>query len=193
MRNIAESVFREIQMLDSLKLPVLIAIDGRCAAGKTTLAAHLQKICGCNVLHMDHFFLRPDMRTKARLKEPGGNVDYERFLDEVLMPLARGLAFSYRPYDCRKQGLAEPVYINPRPVGIIEGAYSCHPSFADYYDLKVFLSVSPSEQLLRIKQRNGEEGAAAFTERWIPLEEGYFSACNVRERCELCFETGASP
>lgn len=35
---------------------LLIAIDGRAASGKTTLAAMLQKELNCNVVHMDHFF-----------------------------------------------------------------------------------------------------------------------------------------
>lgn len=33
----------------------IIAIDGRCAAGKTTLAARLVKELGGDVIHMDDF------------------------------------------------------------------------------------------------------------------------------------------
>ena len=33
----------------------IIAIDGRCAAGKTTLAARLGKELGGDVIHMDDF------------------------------------------------------------------------------------------------------------------------------------------
>ena len=62
--------------------PMLIAVDGRCASGKTTLASALERETGCNVIHMDHFFLRPEQRTKQRLEEPGGNVDYERFQED---------------------------------------------------------------------------------------------------------------
>lgn len=36
----------------------IIAIDGRCAAGKTTLAARLAKELGGDVIHMDVFFCR---------------------------------------------------------------------------------------------------------------------------------------
>lgn len=80
---------------------MLIAIDGRCAAGKTTFATHLQGLWDCNMFHMDDFFLRPSQRTPGRLREPGGNVDYERFLGEVLVPLRKGEPFSYCPYDCK--------------------------------------------------------------------------------------------
>jgi uridine kinase len=38
---------------------VIVAIDGKCTSGKTTLAAKLAEIYDCNVFHMDDFFLRP--------------------------------------------------------------------------------------------------------------------------------------
>ena len=83
------------------KEPLLIAIDGRCAAGKTTLASIVKEKINCNVIHMDHFFLQPAQRTEERLQEPGGNVDYERVRKEVLIPLSQGKAFSYKPFDCK--------------------------------------------------------------------------------------------
>ena len=86
---------------DKTDRPFLFALDGRCASGKTTLASALREAVGCGVIHMDDFFLRPEQRTEERLSQPGGNVDRERFLQEVLLPLKRGESFSYRPYDCR--------------------------------------------------------------------------------------------
>ena len=68
----------------------IIAIDGRCAAGKTTLAARLAKELGGDVIHMDDFFLPLELRTEERFREPGGNVHYERFKTEVLKPLEAG-------------------------------------------------------------------------------------------------------
>jgi uridine kinase len=167
---------------------MLIAIDGRCAAGKTTLAARLQELILCNVIHMDHFYLRPLQRTAERLNEPGGNVDYERFLEEVLLPLKGSGDFSYRPYDCQSQGFGESVYINANAVNVVEGSYSCHPALRGYYDLRIFLSVSPEEQKRRIRQRNGDAQAADFINKWIPLEEQYFLSYNVQENCDLCYD-----
>lgn len=80
----------------------IIAIDGRCAAGKTTLAARLAKELGGDVIHMDDFFLPPALRTQERRSEPGGNVHYERFLTEVMPKLASGQAFSYQRFDCSR-------------------------------------------------------------------------------------------
>lgn len=169
--------------------PLLVAIDGRCASGKSTLAARLQKACGCAVVHMDDFFLRPEQRTRERYETPGGNVDHERFLSEVLQPLQQGKAARYRPFDCWAQRLTAPVCIEPAPVLVVEGSYSCHPELWSYYDLRIFLTVSPETQMQRIENRDGSEYAGVFRTKWIPLEEAYFSACNLANKCDFCFET----
>lgn len=163
----------------------LIAIDGRCAAGKTTLAARLQEEMNCPVIHMDHFFLRPKQRTPLRLGTPGGNVDYERFLREVMAPLREGVSFQYRPYDCRKQGWGKSIGIFPKDIVIVEGSYSCHPALRENYDLRIFLHVDEKEQCKRIQQRGGDAALTVFREKWIPLEETYFSAYQVAEHCDL--------
>lgn len=68
----------------------------------------------------------------------------------MLLPLKQGLPFSYRPYDCRTQKFREPVWVEPDTVAVVEGSYSCHPELWDFYDLHIFLTVSPEEQRLRI-------------------------------------------
>lgn len=166
---------------------LLIAVDGRCASGKTTLAATLEEETGCNVVHMDDFFLRPEQRTPQRLAEPGGNVDYERFRQEVMLPLSSGDRVHYQIFDCQQMALSAFREIDPGKTTVIEGSYSCHPALWDFYDLRVFLDIDPEEQLRRIRRRNGEEKAVMFQTRWIPMEERYFDAFRLRERCELIF------
>jgi len=181
-------ILRETARLSEEKASVLIAIDGRCASGKTTLAARLEELCGCAVVHMDEFFLRPEQRTLERYAEPGGNVDRERFLEEVLLPFGRGEPVAYRPFDCGTQSLREPVLLRKTPVTVVEGSYSCHPDLLEYYDLRVFLTVEPEEQQKRIVAREGEDYAQVFREKWIPLEERYFAAFEAEKRCELTFD-----
>lgn len=164
---------------------VLVAIDGRCGAGKTTLAGKLGEEAGCPIVHMDHFFLRPEQRTKDRLGQPGGNVDYERVREEVLFPLSQGRIAVYRPFDCGRMELSGLIQVEPKEVVVVEGSYSCHPALWDFYGLRIFLDISPEEQMKRILHRNGREAASVFRERWIPLEERYFAAYQIRERCDL--------
>ena len=80
-----EAISTRVQSLLQTQERVLIAIDGNCCAGKTTTAATLGTLLQATVFHLDDYFLQPHMRTPERLGQPGGNVDAERFLAEVLL------------------------------------------------------------------------------------------------------------
>ena len=179
-------IVRRIREYGGKKL--CIAIDGRCAAGKTTLAAALQNEIDCNVIHMDHFFLRPEQRSEERLRKPGGNVDYERFLSEVMIPLGERRSFLYRRFDCKRMELAEEIEVETKSVTVVEGSYSCHPALWDFYDFRIFLSVGREEQIRRIAERDGAENAQMFCKKWIPMEERYFEAYKIEERCDVLWE-----
>lgn len=174
-----------LERLLDVKRRVLVAIDGNSGAGKSTLGCALADRYGANLLHMDDFFLPPEKRTKQRLAEPGGNVDYERFKREALDPLILSMPFSYRPFDCREGELGEPVRVEPKQLSIVEGVYSLHPTLARAYDLKVFCRIDPEQQRARILKRSGEEKLHRFLTEWIPLENAYFDAFGIRESCEL--------
>lgn len=179
----------QIQSLLDTQGRALVAIDGRCASGKTTLSEALQPLFDCNVIHMDDFFLQPHQRTQERYQEPGGNVDYERVEAEIIKPILAGNGFVYQRFDCQTMSLKEGQKRGWKNVTIMEGAYSCHPRLREVYDLRVFLTVEPEEQVRRIIARSGEEKAKMFLQKWIPLAEQYIEACRVRECCELQFET----
>ena len=188
---ISEAYIQATLAIDTLlnaKEHTLVAIDGRCGAGKTTLAAQLQAHYGCAVIPMDHFFLRRSQRTEARLAAPGENVDHERFLSEVLLPLGRGERFSYRPFECSRMELGAPITVTPGRLTIIEGSYSCHRSLWNHYNLRIFLTVDPQEQMRRITARNFAS-AETFRKKWIPLEERYFAAFDLENRCDLLLST----
>ena len=162
----------------------VVAIDGSCTAGKTTLAGQLATKYDCNLIHMDDFFLRPEQRTPERFAEIGGNVDYERFREEVLTHLRRGKPFSYRPYDCSTGMLKAPVEVQPKKLTIVEGTYSQHPYFGDAYDLRIYLRVSEQLRTERIHKRP-EFLRKRFFEEWIPMEQQYFKAFSIEAGSDL--------
>lgn len=183
--DIFRPLFAELDRQLAGELPVRLAIEGGSASGKTTLGQILAERYGCTVFHMDDFFLRPEQRTASRFAEPGGNVDRERFLEEVLLPLRRGEKVSYRRFDCASMALQNTVEIVPGKLVVTEGAYSMHPELAPYYDLSVFLDISPELQRDRISHRNTPEKAKRFFTEWIPMERAYFAAFNIPARCTL--------
>lgn len=186
MQNVLSAIISETKKLD--KEPCIVAIDGRCAAGKTTLANALHSILGCSIIHMDDFFLQPHQRCEARLNEIGGNIDYERFLTEVIPPLKSKKDFSYLAFDCHTMDFGERVNVRQTQVILVEGSYSCHPKFSDIYDLKIFLDVDKNEQLARIEKRNGSKQLSQFISKWIPLEEKYFAFYAIEDHCDMAFK-----
>jgi len=180
-------VFRKIDLLLGARETVKVAIEGMSGAGKSTLASLIRSVYDCNVFHMDDFFLRPELKTKERLKEIGGNVDYVRFKEEVFLNLQHGGTFQYRVYDCKLMDFGEHVTVAPKRLNIIEGSYSMHPTLADYYDLKIFLEIDEKEQSARILKRNGEVMHKRFINEWIPLENRYFNGMKIKEQCDLVY------
>lgn len=194
--------YRVVRAEDALLLDVLLrlwplresggaaAIEGRCGSGKTTVARRLAKLCGAPVVQMDHFFLPPQKRTEARYAEPGGNVDYERFADEVLSQLHTKKGFSYGRFSCAKGAFDGEEQVAPSPLVLVEGSYAMHPFFGSPYDVTVFCDVDPDTQKKRILARNGPEMLQRFEERWIPMEEAYFKAFSIAERCDFILRPG---
>lgn len=169
---------------------VVLAIDGHSGSGKSTLAGVLKELYDCTVFKMDDFFLQPHQRTPERFDKPGGNVDRERFEEEVLVPLSKNESVSYRRYDCSTGKLMPAEIIVPAELVVIEGVYCMHPDLANYYDLTVFLDISENLQKERILKRNSPQLAQRFFDEWIPMESRYFELMNVKERCDLVVKVG---
>ena len=170
----------------SLKKPFFLAIDGRCASGKTTLAAQLESKLSCSVFHIDDFFLPVQKRSAM----PGGNIDYARIKQEMIQPCKEGASvLDFCPFDCHAQSLLQPVKKYIKPLVVIEGSYSCHPLLFNFYDFHIFLTINQEEQKNRIIARNGEAVWNIFEKQWIPLEEKYFSYYQIQQKCAYCFET----
>ncbi len=169
----------------TLKNTVCIAIDGRAASGKSTMADDLKAILNSEIIHIDDFFLPPALRTEARLKEIGGNVHYERFAEEVLPLLTGQTAFTYRTFDCSKMDYGTERFVNESEWRIVEGAYSHHPYFGAYADIKVFSDISPKMQMSRIHKRNGKQMAERFAKEWIPMEEKYYDYYQIKENADI--------
>lgn len=177
-----------LPLLDAIRLCVetnghaVLAVDGFCASGKSTLAARMSKILGARLIHMDDFFLPPSKRTPERFAEPGGNVDYERFYEEVVCHLADDI-LTYGVFDCSEMAVTHDAVLPKTPVTIIEGAYALHPKFGNYADIRAFMETDEAEQKRRILERDGSEMLAMFESRWIPFERKYEAAYGIRESC----------
>ncbi len=181
-----DNLTKKITEIISEKGRIILAIDGPCASGKTTLANHLAKMFDAQVIHTDDFFLPPDMRNDGRLSQAGGNVHYERFCEEVVTGILNGKNFVYGIYSCKTESVTPSSVIDPKKSIIIEGAYSLHPAIPDeIYNLKVFLSADIKTRYERILKRNGNESFEVFKNKWIPLENRYFEEYDIKSKCDI--------
>lgn len=168
---------------------VIIAVDGPSASGKTDFARSIRKHFDCNVFHMDDFFLPDEKKTEERLATPGGNIDWERFKEQVLDKIATGEEFTYDVYHCGTGDITKSKVVKPKRLNIVEGVYAMHPELIDAYDYKIFFDVSRPKQLDRIKKRSSEKTLKRFVDEWIPLEDMYFEKCKSRKIANFCFDT----
>lgn len=180
--------FDAIAAVERLKKPAVIAIDGMCGSGKTTLAEVLSYIFDAPVIHMDDFFLPFEMKTVARIAEPGGNVHYERFDAEVAAHIREGKALEYGVYDCSQGKITGAKRLEPSPLVIVEGSYCLNPHIRDIFDLKIFVETDEATQLARLTAREGER-IEDFKGRWIPLENRYFTKLNIKDGCDIIVRT----
>lgn len=167
----------------------VLAIDGRCGSGKTTLAALLAQTLPCRVVHMDDFYLpfaarRPDWRTT-----PLGNMDLGRCGARCSSPPVSGRD-RLTAYDCPHDALRPALLLPPRPLTVVEGSYSlarrCGPTMTSP-------SFSPARRRSRPARLQAREGAyyPAFPACWIPLEEDYHRTYDVEHAADLVADTTA--
>lgn len=174
-------VLLRVQSLLAHASPVLIAIDGSCGSGKTTLAALLSDLFPCRVFHTDDFYLPIARRTEDWKSIPAGNMDLSRLRDEVLLPARANQTVTYRAFSCQTQTLERAVFLLPAPLNIVEGSYSLHPELADAYDLTLFLRTSDEAQERRLRMREGN-AFSAYSSLWIPLEKQYHRCCPLPDK-----------
>lgn len=172
--------------LHALQEHRVISIDGPCASGKTMIGKLLSSFLECPCIHMDDYFLQAYQRTAQRLEEPGGNIDYERFHQEINEAWNQKQPIHMRSYDCSSQTLRREVIVEKSPILIIEGSYAHHPYLDDMQAFKIFMDIKPSIQKERLQKRSPDK-FVDFIEKWIPMEEKYFHAFSIKEKSDYVF------
>lgn len=168
--------------------PMIVALDGRCGSGKTTLAQLAERVLGYQVFHMDDYYLPLGKRDPDWEQQPAGNMDLERFRTQVLEPARTGQPVRYRPYRCQLGAYAAETVLSPAKQILVEGSYCLHPALRPYYDETLFLTCTPAEQQCRLQAREGDY-YPMFRVRWIPMEERYYTAYHIPTKEECILDT----
>lgn len=177
------------KLMESDKDTFIIAIDGDCASGKSTLGKLMAEVYGANLFSADDYFLPAELRTPERLGEPGGNMHRERLKEEILDPIRRGDSAVIRRFSCHTMTLGEREEFPRRRVNIVEGSYCQHPELSGSYDMKIAVRTGSKTQLERIALRDGEASLESFKTRWIPMEKRYFEHFGIFAAADVVIDT----
>lgn len=163
---------------------IKIAIDGKSGSGKSTIAMLLLESFDSTVIHVDDFFLDESMKTKERLQEIGGNINYKA-LQNLLTKIQINKPLTFNRYNCGNKQYEEKTIGKVNNLVFVEGVYSMHPQLIKHYDATIYLDVSEKIQLERIKERETPLKFNQYINEWIPLENKYFEKENIRYRATL--------
>lgn len=176
-----------LRVLDECGSPVVVALDGRSGAGKSTAAAALGGSLQATVVPTDDFFAAEitdagwEARTAAERARDG--IDWQRMRRSALEPLLAGRPALWHPFDFAAGRRADGTYASsrqtvrrePTPVIILDGAYSARPELDDVVNLSVLIQAPTGIRLARLAAREEPEFLAAWHERWDAAEDYYFT------------------
>jgi uridine kinase len=158
--------------------PVLVALDGRSAVGKSTLAQQIAARAAALVIDGDDFYRGGD-DAFWQARNPAEKVDLAidwRRQRALLTKLQRGEPARWQPYDWEVDDgrLAAEVNVVPAAVVILDGAYSARRELADLFALRALLDVPRQVRRERLLRREGERYRAEWESRWSEAEDLYF-------------------
>jgi len=167
----------------SFTRPLLVGIDGRGGAGKSTLAAGLvAAVPGAVGVHGDDRAWHEPMFGWSRLLR-----------DEVLVPLRCGRAVSCRPPAWEHHDRAGRISVEHTvPMVVVEGTGTTPAALADLYDATIWVQSDFAEAERRGLERDVADGtngdaqeARAFWDEWMQAERAHLVADRPWERADL--------
>jgi uridine kinase len=169
-----ERMMSSLQSLLQQRSFVLVAIDGRGGAGKSTLASELSGRLNAFVVAIDDFYRVMDARVRWRLGPDEAymqNFDWQRLRDQVLVPLRSNQQAKYERYDWVSQRLGPSAQVEPNGVVIVEGVGAYRPELRPFYDYSIYVDTPRELCLARLYDRghNNEE----WIPRWSAAEDWY--------------------
>lgn len=173
--------------------PLRVAIDGRPAAGKTTLADELAVVLrarGHDVIRatIEGFLLPRSQRYRRGEDSPEGcyhdSFDFDALHRVLLDPLGPDgdRRFQQAVYDRDTETALSPPVATAAADAVLlfDGVFLLRPELIDRWDLRIFVSAAFEETLARARIRDlASLGSAArveqrFHNRYLPSQQHYF-------------------
>lgn len=153
--------------------PVMLAIAGDSAAGKTTITSGLVRALGpdrCTAVCVDDYH-RYDRAERRQLPFTALHPDcnYIDIMEQQLQLLATGHPILKPVYDHHTGALTRPEYVEPREFVIVEGLLPLHTKLAAAcFDVTVYLN--PPEEIRREWKIRRDTGQRGYTREQVLAE-----------------------
>ena len=180
----------------------MIAIDGVDAAGKTTFASTLSEELRNrehNVIEasMDGFHNPREVRYRMGRDSPEGyyrdSFNIEALKRELIEPLRKGEPYRTSVFDYRVDLPTnnQPMTTLDDSILVFEGVFSFRPELRDFWDLMIYLEITPEESLRRGIERDPsekEEIERKYRVRYIPGQELYKNESKPLEAAHIIID-----
>lgn len=193
-----DDIILKIEALRCSKSRVVVAIDGRGGAGKSSLARNL--IAGLpQSAHIEHdwFHLPREQVTDGR------RYDHERLISQVISPFRSGsavisvLRYNWGYLAGMTEGFHEtPITIQDPEILVIEGCETLHAALVAQFDLCIWIETDPKVAMERGIRRDIEEykldpeKVVAAWQEWCDWEARSLACDDRRQRAGVVVRGG---
>lgn len=158
--------------------PVIIAIDGRSGAGKTTLAielaARLREHHKVSLFHLEDIY-------------PGWNglsAGVDRYIATVLTPLRRGETARWVSWDWDRHYDGEIRLTQPAEIVVVEGVGAASAGAAPFLDAVIWADSPDGERRTRALARDGAT-YEPYWDQWAGQEDQWLALDDVPARADV--------